>query len=374
MSNKVAAIGRDGRFMVNAQHTTPSTTQYARSYISEGAAVTDSLDLYLDADDWGSYPGTKTLTGKFTEYSGGSSHYRTMGRNGVVLLGTSTGWIGYFSADPSSTGRHTIMFDYWSDVAQSNSLVLDNDGIHDNEYNATLSTQTYRQTRFENFTHTTTGNIKFYFRNNVSGNKVYVDNVRFFKADDTWNDLSGNGYDGTISGATPAIDSSAGLCFDFDGTDDLVTTSFGSGRNPFSSPTTYVAWVKSDSTLATRMWLDHGSNGSNQRLYCALITADNPNIFGIQSQGWGYSSNADNSKWYHQALVMDSGTARAYYDGIAAGTKSYTSYTLPGNVRAGGRASYNWDGQIASFGIYDKALSAAEVKQNFNSERNRFGV
>ena len=168
MSNKVAAIGRDGRFMVNAQHTTPSTTQYARSYISEGAAVTDSLDLYLDADDWGSYPGTKTLTGKFTEYSSGSSHYRTMGRNGVVLLGTSTSWIGYFSADPSSTGRHTIMFDYWSDVAQSNSLVLDNDGIHDNQYNATLSTQTYRQTRFQNFTHTTTGNIKFYFRNNLS--------------------------------------------------------------------------------------------------------------------------------------------------------------------------------------------------------------
>ena len=374
MSNKVAAIGRDGRFMVNAQHTTPSTTQYARSYISEGPAVTDGLALYLDANDWASYPGTKTLTGKFTEYSSGSSHYRTMGRNGVVLLGTSTSWIGYFSADPSSTGRHTLMFDYWSDVAQSNSLVLDNDGIHDNEYNATLSTQTYRQTRFENFTHTTTGNIKFYFRNNAAGNKVYVDNVRFFKSDDTWNDLSGNGNNGTIDAPTISLNSTAGLCFDFDGSDDLVTTSFGSGRNPFSSPTTYVAWVKTDSATASRMWLDHGSNGTNQRLYCALITADNTTPFGIQSSAWSVPSNADTSKWYHQALVMDSGTARGYYDGIAAGTKSYTSYTLPGNVRAGGRASYNWDGQIASFAIYDKALSAAEVKQNFNSERNRFGV
>ena len=66
---KVAAIGRDGRFMVNAQHTTPSTTQYARSYISEGTAVTDDLLLYWQADDWGSYPGTKTLTGKFLEYN-----------------------------------------------------------------------------------------------------------------------------------------------------------------------------------------------------------------------------------------------------------------------------------------------------------------
>jgi hypothetical protein len=371
---KVAAIGRDGRFMVNPSNHSESTTHYSKSYISEGTAVKDDLLLYWEADDWGSYPGTKTLTGKFTEYSSGSSHYRTMGRNGVVLLGTSTSWIGYFSADPSSTGRHTIVFDYWSDVAQSNSLVLDNDGIHDNEYNATLSTQTYRQTRFENFTHTTTGNIKFYFRNNAAGNKVYVDNVRFFKSDDTWNDLSGNGNNGTIDAPTISLNSTAGLCFDFDGSDDLVTTSFGSGRNPFSSPTTYVAWVKTDSATASRMWLDHGSNGTNQRLYCALITADNTTPFGIQSSAWSVPSNADTSKWYHQALVMDSGTARGYYDGIAAGTKSYTSYTLPGNVRAGGRASYNWDGQIASFAIYDKALSAAEVKQNFNSERNRFGV
>ena len=68
MSNKVAAIGRDGRFMVNAQHTTPSTTQYARNYISEGVPVTDGLKVWLDADDWASYPGTKTLTGKFTGY------------------------------------------------------------------------------------------------------------------------------------------------------------------------------------------------------------------------------------------------------------------------------------------------------------------
>jgi hypothetical protein len=71
---------------------------------------------------------------------------------------------------------------------------------------------------------------------------------------------------------------------------------------------------------------------------------------------------------------MDSGTARAYYDGIAAGTKSYTSYTLPGNTRAGGRSSYLWDGQIACFAIYDRALSAAEIKQNFKAQRGRFGI
>ena len=210
---------------------------------------------------------------------------------------------------------------------------------------------------------------------------------------DSWRDISGNGNHGTHS-ATDFGDNgdpdlrrvgqillpdaeditTAPASINFDGSNDLVTTSFGSGRNPYSSPMTFVAWVKSDTTTNNKMWLDHGSNGSNQRLYCALITADNPKPFGIQSSAWSLPSNADNSKWYHQALVMDSGTARGYYDGNAAGTKSYTSYTLPGNVRAGGRSSYNWDGQIACFAIYNTALSHADIKQIYNAQKNRFGL
>ena len=215
-----------------------------------------------------------------------------------------------------------------------------------------------------------------------SYNTPYVKVSR--SATNGWADLSGNGNHGTLTNMTgtgashykdgQVIKPLANSYLDFDGSNDYVATSFGSGRNPYSSPTTFVAWVKSDTATANKMWLDHGSNGSNQRLYCALITGDNPNIFGIQSQAWGYSSSADTSKWYHQALVMDSGTARGYYDGIPAGTKSYSSYTLPGNTRAGGRASYIWDGQIACFAVYDKALSAAEVKKNFNAQRRRFGV
>ena len=235
----------------------------------------------------------------------------------------------------------------------------------------------------------------------------FVDGSR--AAANAWRDISGNGNHGTFSGVDlgaasedihfvrrgsiilPNPDTSPTTTFtssgrgvvantdrpasiNFDGSDDLVTTSFGSGRNPYTSPMTFVAWVKSYTTTNNKMWLDHGSNGSNQRLYCALITADNKKPFGIQSSAWSLPSNADNSKWYHQALVMDSGTARGYYDGNEGSTRSYTSYTLPGNVRAGGRASYIWDGQIACFAIYNVALSHAEIKQIYNAQKNRFGL
>ena len=385
---KVAAIGRDGRFMVNPSNHSESTTHYSKSYISEGPAVTDGLVLYLDADDWGSYPGTKTLTGKFTEYSSGSSHYRTMGRNGVVLLGTSTSWIGYFSADPSSTGRHTIMFDYWSDVAQSNSLVLDNDGIHDNQYNATLSTQTYRQTRFQNFTHTTTGNIKFYFRNNVAGNKVYVDNVRFFKSDDTWNDLSGNGYDGTINGATPAIDSAAGLYFDFDGSNDYVVVTNGMNSLVGTNATTFGAWIYIDTV--TSSWDGVIANKVNVAEGIALLVSNTQKIFfQYDSTSGNYAidggSNIPTAEWTYIVATYDTVAGyKTYMNGelndseADAGKSIASSGDMSINIGAQRNSSGNpgayFPGRIAKAEIYNKALSAEEVKQNFNSERNRFGV
>jgi len=197
-----------------------------------------------------------------------------------------------------------------------------------------------------------------------------------------WLDLSGNGNNGTLTNMVgtgvshyrdgQVIKPINNAYLDFDGSNDYVSTSFGSGRDPYSNPISFVAWVKSDTTTNNKMWLDHGSNGTNQRLYSALITADNTAAFGIQGSAWSLPSNADTSKWYHQAIVMDSGTARAYYDGIAAGTKSYTSYTLPGNTIVGGRSTYYWDGKIACFAIYDKALTAAEVLSNYNATKGRF--
>ena len=224
--------------------------------------------------------------------------------------------------------------------------------------------------------------------------EVLIDNIQFEdktystpfadlsrSATNGWLDLSGNGNNGTLTNMVgtgvshyrdgQVIKPINNAYLDFDGSNDYVSTSFGSGRDPYSNPISFVAWVKSDITT-NKMWLDHGSNGTNQRLYSALITADNTDAFGIQGSAWSLPSNADTSKWYHQAIVMDSGTARAYYDGIAAGTKSYTSYTLPGNTIVGGRSTYYWDGKIACFSIYNKALTAAEVLSNYNATKGRF--
>ena len=163
---------------------------------------------------------------------------------------------------------------------------------------------------------------------------------------------------------------------DFDGTDERISTNFGSTLNPNTTPFSICAWVKSDSATGSKMWVDVQGNGSNQRFYSALITDDNPSAFGIQSTAWSLPSSADTSKWYHQAIVMDNvaGIAQGYSDGKKKGQRTFSSYTLNNNFVFGGRNTYYWDGQIAIVQIFNGILTEEQVKQNFEQHRNRFGI
>ena len=183
-------------------------------------------------------------------------------------------------------------------------------------------------------------------------------------------DLAG-GNNGTLTNG-PTFNSANGGSIVFDGTDDFIATSQLSGRNPATEPFTVEAWVKSDQTVTSRIWIDATSNGTNQRFYATLINGSTSNI-GIQGSAWSDSTPND-TNWHYQAIVMDGNTARGYDNGVQVQTKSYTSYTLPGPLIIGGRSGYRWLGQIANFKIYNRALSATEVLQNYNAHKSRFGL
>ena len=159
----------------------------------------------------------------------------------------------------------------------------------------------------------------------------------------------------------------------FDGTDDFVLTGLFSGRNPSEAPFTVEAIVKADSANGM-MWVDVDGNGSNQRFYSSLNTSTRSN-FGIQGSAWSSGTPID-TNYHYQAIVMDGSTARAYDNGVQVHTKSYTSYTLPNNIRIGSRSgsSYHWDGVIPVFKIYETALTAEEIKRNYNMYKKRFDI
>ena len=174
----------------------------------------------------------------------------------------------------------------------------------------------------------------------------------------------------TIDISNASFDSNAQM--NFDGTDDTINTGLFSGRNPSTDPFTIEAVVKSDITSGSRMWIDATSNGSNQRLYCAYAATGTGNPMGIQGTAWS-SSGVNDTDYHHYVIVMDGSVARLYNNGEAHSTRNYTSYQIQA-LNIGGRNTYRWLGDIPIFKIYDRALTAAEVLQNFNATKSRFGL
>jgi hypothetical protein len=184
-------------------------------------------------------------------------------------------------------------------------------------------------------------------------------------------DLTGNG---TISLSNISYNSNGGLTFD--GTDDYISVSaipalaFGTGDftaevmiNPasFSSYTHMVALRQQD-----RFALK--ANVSDGAIY---YYDPNFNTYG-QTPGWTLSLN----QWNHVVLVRQGGTAYAYLNGISRGSVGgFNSNFTETQMNIG----WGWGGeftnkQIGVVKMYNRALSANEISQNYSHYKTRFNL
>ena len=194
----------------------------------------------------------------------------------------------------------------------------------------------------------------------------------------TWRDLSNGGHHATLTGSPTW--SSDGY-FHFVGTTQWADTNFiPNFINTNASHEYWINYVAFD-----------GPNGNHnsKRWYIGIYSAT--------SFGWGVADNNNWSsgydvtsgsygtvttgQWCHLCVVAEGGTAKAYLNGIYTNTSfSYTQSSgnnpianyLVGNWSESSKGSVNQ--KIASVKMYDRALTAAEVVQNFNAGRQRFGI
>jgi len=108
-------------------------------------------------------------------------------------------------------------------------------------------------------------------------------------------------------------------------------------------------------------------------------------LWNISPGTWKYGSTTlQANTWYNAVLVSDpSGTSyQMYLNGVAEGGNHTTYSWNPSysglRVRYIGIANASnirrLNGMVPVTKIYDKALTAAEIKQNFNATRGRFGI
>ena len=172
------------------------------------------------------------------------------------------------------------------------------------------------------------------------------------------------------------------MYLDFDGSDDLVTTSFGNGRNPSTNPITYSFWVAQDGS-GSDMFAVQGNWGSSGRAYFGVLNGYWN--MGIHDDGWGDTASTRGpavviGKWTNVVIVFDGSAAKMYVNGLHYWDRAYSSYTfnqvleIGGNTYDDGGTNYSWNGRIAKVSVFNAALSHKQVKQEFNQFKVRFGL
>jgi hypothetical protein len=191
-----------------------------------------------------------------------------------------------------------------------------------------------------------------------------------------WTDLSGNGRNGTLTNG-PTYSSADGGSIVFDGTDDFVQCS----GSVTATAATFVSWIRRNGTQGQYdgILFSRGTNVTGMNFQVSNQLGYHWNN-AVNTYGWQSGLTIPDLTWCMVAVSVTSTAATAYLcqsSGItsAINTVSHTSTTLDdikiGQEDFGGRF---FNGNIAIAQLYNTALSAEQVAQNFAADRARFGL
>ena len=186
----------------------------------------------------------------------------------------------------------------------------------------------------------------------------------------TWTDLSLNSNTGTLVGG-PSYGSTSGWSIAFDGLNDNV--SIGTNRFSFdSSPGTLSAWTKTTSLYPDRAIVSYGASVINQARILGIAASN------FYFSGYGSTitaSGASYDDWFNIVGVYDGTNASMYVNGeLVAGPTLQSWNTAASNAGIGknvGNDGY-WRGNVSQVSVYNRALSAAEIQQNYNALKSRY--
>lgn len=187
-------------------------------------------------------------------------------------------------------------------------------------------------------------------------------------------DISGNGNDGTIYGAS-WVDGAVGEALQFDGSNDYVGVPNSSSLQ-ISGAITVEAWVYRHSQSRDEMIVSKRSGetgfilyfywGHNKAVFCTGSTS----LSGVES-----TIDIEANTWYHIAGTYDGEVRRIYINGVlnnsqaAAGQLASNTVGLTiGKYNLG--SSHYFDGVIDEVRIYSRALSQSEIEEHSNNPPN----
>jgi hypothetical protein len=222
----------------------------------------------------------------------------------------------------------------------------------------------------------------------TDGLVLYLDaaNTRSYPGSGTtWTDLSRGGNNGALTNG-PTFNGANGGSIVFDGGDDIcplnTSTSFGSPSN-----LTIGIWVKYTNFIVSNLGraLFRASNLSENvgfsiyqatdspynRVKCYVNLVDGLNVLNSTSQ-------LNTNQWYFVTITYNSSVLNLYINGLLdASSPGSGGIVWPSPTRTpqfGESFGSYFAGNIALTQVYNRALFATEILQNYNATKTRFGL
>ena len=206
----------------------------------------------------------------------------------------------------------------------------------------------------------------------------------------SWLDTSGKGNNGKVYGGLTA-NTSAGY-WEFDGLTDYIEIDANSDVANITGDISIEAWFNIDTTNdGNRAIWSKGRTpdpGGGTQTHSLLWVSSSNTIGGLIGNLDGTPSSVGQTiitagQWYHVVLTSDGSNNRLYINGVLDDTTARTSaeiyntnqtggVSIGRDVRYGNNGSRNWDGRIGEVRVYPRALTAAQVFQNFNATKSKY--
>ena len=219
-----------------------------------------------------------------------------------------------------------------------------------------------------------------------------ADRNSYVSGSTTWNDISGNNNSGSLVNG-PTFNSGSGGSIVFDGTNDYVSSPYlPSGTNPF----TYNVWIYLSQNIngifggtnkGAYLFLGSAIGVMEITLLTDTNTAGPPDKLGLSRYAGGTTGTCfitvtgliQIQKWYNISITHTGTSQVVYLNGVQIGTGNVSTNFVSGTSRIGGNimdSSYSGylAGSIASTYLYNRALSAQEILQNYNAQKSRFNL
>ena len=175
---------------------------------------------------------------------------------------------------------------------------------------------------------------------------------------------------GTVVGCVPTTDrfGNANCAFSFDGVDDRIDLGSSFNQQNF----TIGMWVKPGATQVQYAdIIDNNHSGSFTNWTCQQDNT-NVNVYGFGLNNTGTSFTLTANQWQYLTLIKSPTTIETYVNGVLVQSTPYSggpvnysgNFLRLGSWGGGGR---NWNGVMDEVKIFDKALTLAEVQQQFQS-------